>query len=586
MSESRLAFLDTLPIFKYLTHEELRALAAISKQYDVPEGAVLAYQRDVADALTIVRSGRLYARGVDEQGIVREARAYGEGEYFNDVWLFTPRAHTATIRVTDAGRILIIESADFIKFLEVYPDALDNLAPEYDENGEVIAGLSTEAWEEAQKSLISPARSHFPVDQLPPEELIEFAARRSRWLLLFRIAPVLLLLVAFWLVYLYLVVTTSILSGLVFGTVAPAIVTIILGAVMLLQWLDWRNDYFVITTRHIIHHEFNLALRKFGTVIKRTPVDQVQSVEIEKPNLLANLLDIGTARITTAAQSAVIYFDYIDDPGLVRDTLTGLQQRVRELDAGREQALMRESVEQHFEAAAPLQEVEEPDPDLEHFARRSPSFLTRVRRRFAGRIIDGDTVTYRKHLFVLLGAVRWPVLLGSVLFLFFSGFLYLGIRSPVLWSLWGLFGLINLGWFVWQVEDWRNDMYQVTNRYVIDIDRQPFGTGESRKQAELSNVQNINADRPGLLPTLFNYGNVYIETAGASADITFESVANPNQVQRDVFDHREQFRRQQRIREGAQRRKEIAVGLDVYKQALEQNRIPRRTPPTEIEGSG
>ncbi|MDT8307791.1 MAG: hypothetical protein RRC07_17785, partial [Anaerolineae bacterium] len=99
-----------------------------------------------------------------------------------------------------------------------------------------------------------------------------------------------------------------------------------------------------------------------------------------------------------------------------------------------------------------------------------------------------------------------------------------------------------------------------------------------RKQAPLSNVQNVNADRPGLLPTLFNYGNVYIETAGATADITFESVMKPSQVQQDIFERREQLRRQQQRQEGERRRKELALMFDVYQQAVEQGRIPRRTP--------
>ncbi|MFW6096514.1 MAG: cyclic nucleotide-binding domain-containing protein [Chloroflexota bacterium] len=582
MAESRVAFLDTLPTFKYLTHEELRALAEISKEYEVSEGAVLAYQRDVADALYIVRSGRVYARGVDEQGIVREAQAYAEGDLINDARLFTPQAHPATIRVTDAGRIIVIRSQDFLQFLERFPGALDNLAPEYNEEGEVVAGLSQEAWDEAQKSMIAPEHPPYPAAQLPAEELIEFATRRSRWLLVLKIVPLGILTVLFIAGYTYLSLTFELFSGLLLGAVVPILVTLVLGAVMILTWLDWRNDFFVITTRHIIHYEYNLSLRNFGTVIKRTPVEQVQSVEVEIPNFLAYILDIGTARITTAAQSAVIYFDYIDDPAAVRETLTRLQRRVRELDAGREQALMRESLESHFEAGSPFVEVEEPD-DAATEPRREQGLISRLRYRFGGRIVDGNVVTYRKHAFILLTAVRWPVLMGSILFLIFTAYLYFGVDSLALWAVWFLAGLVNLGWFVWQVEDWRNETYQVTNRYVIDIDRQPFGTGESRKQAELSNVQNINSDRPGLLPTLFNYGNVYIETAGVSADMTFENVANPNQVQRDIFDHREQFRRQQRVREGAQRRKEYAVMLDVYKQALEQGRIPRRTPPAETE---
>ncbi|HZD11725.1 MAG TPA: cyclic nucleotide-binding domain-containing protein [Candidatus Binatia bacterium] len=582
MSETRLAFLDTLPIFKYLTHEELRALAAISTEYEVPAGAVLAYQRDVADALYIVRSGRLYARGVDEQGVVREAQAYAPGEHFDDVWLFTPRVHPATVRVTDAGRIVVIRSSDFIDFLERYPEALDHLAPEYDDEGNVVAGLSSAAWEEAQKSRMSPARPSYPVGELPAEELIEFATRRSRWLLLFKIVPLFVVTLAQLALFTYLSVTVPLFSGLLLGTIVPLLITAILGAIMILQWLDWRNDFFVITSSHIIHYEFHLTLRNFGTVIKRTPVDQVQSVEVDKPNLLAHLLDIGTARITTAAQSGVIYFDYIDEPGVVRETLTRLQQRVRELDAGREQALMRESLEQHFEANAPFVAVEDGEDDAQ-YRTRDLSLRERLRRRFASRLVDGETITYRKHLFVLFQSIRWPVLVGSVLFLVFAALLFFGVTMLLFWSMLVLAVIADAGWFVWQVEDWRNDTFQVTSRYVIDIDRQPFGTGESRKQAELSNVQNISADRPGLLPTLFNYGNVYIETAGVSADMTFENVANPNQVQRDIFDHREQFRRQQRIRDGAQRRKEYAVMLDVYKQALEQGRIPRRTPPPEFE---
>ena len=138
-----------------------------------------------------------------------------------------------------------------------------------------------------------------------------------------------------------------------------------------------------------------------------------------------------------------------------------------------------------------------------------------------------------------------------------------------------------LAWLTWQVEDWRNDTFQVNDRYVIDIDRKPFGFSESRKQAELSNVQNINSDRPNFWATVFNFGNVIIDTAGAQADIVFETVSNPNQVQSDIFKRRDQYRRQQAIKQGDQRRKEYAVLLDVYKQAEEQGRIPRRTPTEE-----
>jgi uncharacterized membrane protein YdbT with pleckstrin-like domain len=133
-------------------------------------------------------------------------------------------------------------------------------------------------------------------------------------------------------------------------------------------------------------------------------------------------------------------------------------------------------------------------------------------------------------------------------------------------------------WFIWNLENWRNDTFQVSDKYVVDIDRKPFGFSESRKQASIANIQNVNAARPGLLPTIFNYGFVYIETAGVDTDITFEYVPHPSQIQADIFQRLEAHEQSQRKQLGADRREEYTVLLDVWKQAMEQDRVPRRTP--------
>jgi membrane protein YdbS with pleckstrin-like domain len=140
------------------------------------------------------------------------------------------------------------------------------------------------------------------------------------------------------------------------------------------------------------------------------------------------------------------------------------------------------------------------------------------------------------------------------------------------------FILITLFWLVWRYEDWRNDKFQLTQLDVIDIDRKPFGFGESRKQAPLSNIQNVTAERPGFFATVFDYGNVHIETAGAEAEILFDKIPRPSRVLTDIFRRLEENREQQRRREGETRREEYAVLLDVYKQELERDLIPRRTP--------
>ncbi|MCA9960035.1 MAG: PH domain-containing protein, partial [Anaerolineales bacterium] len=346
------------------------------------------------------------------------------------------------------------------------------------------------------------------------------------------------------------------------------------------NYLDWQNDYFVITNKHLVHREFDL--RRFRTNLVKIPIDQIQSVEIDKPSFISNLFNFGTARVTTAAQGAagVIRFDNIDDPSLVRDTLNRLSQRVKAMDAGREQAMMRESLEKHFAVQQPLQTVAEESAGGAQPAPPPLSFWESLRRAYRWRVEIGGVITYRKHFFVLLGAIAWPVFaFVLILLVYFLLTRVLAFSGPILGGLLALAILVDLGWFVWRFEDWRNDTFQVTDRLVIDIDRRPFGFGESRKQASLSNIQNVTADRPGLLQTIFNFGNVHVETAGAKSDITFENVASPSRIQSDIFQKLDQVRQAERVKEGAMRRKEYAVLLDVYTQATEQNRIPRRTPP-------
>lgn len=571
---NRREFLARLPLFKNLDDEALDALSSIAREYEFDQGAVLAYQRDVADKLYIVRRGRLFARTVDERGIVRETQPYEPGDRFKDIWLFLPQAHGATVKATSDGRVIVIDHEDFLRFLHHYPDALDALEPVFDDTGELQAGLEPGAWEEALKLQAGVAPQ---ADQ--PGALVEYWSRRSGWLLLLKVLPLFALYFLFMALFFFLRGSLPLLTLQMPSIVIPTFLTLFFGALIAFYWLDWRNDYFIITESHIIHSEFSLTPGSIGRLEQSTPIDRVQSVEVEKPNLLSNILNIGAVRITTAAHTGVLYFDYLDDPIVVRDTISRLRQLVRELDAGREQATLRGILEEHFQVGQAVTEVVPGEDEIYPPFKANASWLQRLRDRYSARVVQGDVVTYRRHPIVLLGYVRFPLALlilvtAAVIILRFGYSLELGFFWLAPGGLW----LFAFGWFIWMVEDWRNETFQVTRNYVIDIDRSPFGTGESRKQAPLTNVQNVNADRPGLLPTLFNYGNVYIETAGATADITFESVMKPNQVQQDIFERREQLRRQQQRQEGERRRKELALMFDVYQQAVEQGRIPRRTP--------
>jgi membrane protein YdbS with pleckstrin-like domain len=283
-----------------------------------------------------------------------------------------------------------------------------------------------------------------------------------------------------------------------------------------------------------------------------------------------------------------IHFDGIDNPREVEKILDNLRSRVQFMDAAVAQTNMRNTVERHFgiePGVAPVVDENDEIVDEDLFLpaeQRSPWYtLTRL---VNWRVEEDGVITYRRNYFILFWEILLPVLmLGGVLLIGALVFRFLfpdwvGITIGL-----APFILITLFWMVWRYENWRNDKFQLTQLDVIDIDRKPFGFGESRKQAPLSNIQNVTAERPGFFATVFDYGNVHIETAGAEAEIVFDKIPRPGMVLTDIFRRLDENRERERRREGETRREEYAVLLDVYKQELERDRIPRRTPGPEIE---
>ena len=113
----------------------------------------------------------------------------------------------------------------------------------------------------------------------------------------------------------------------------------------------------------------------------------------------------------------------------------------------------------------------------------------------------------------------------------------------------------------------------MTPTHLIDIDRLPLGFRESRRQAALEQVQNINALVPNLWARLFNYGNVIVETAGPTGDLVFEWVARPQAIQAEIFRRIEAMREERRAEERKQKGDEMARWFSVYNRMKEEREI-------------
>jgi hypothetical protein len=78
-----------------------------------------------------------------------------------------------------------------------------------------------------------------------------------------------------------------------------------------------------------------------------------------------------------------------------------------------------------------------------------------------------------------------------------------------------------LGWFI--------NIYIVTNERIVDIDFY-YLLYKHFSQAELNKIQDISYTTKGIFGTLFNFGDVKVETAGETPHLMFENIPHPEGV--------------------------------------------------------
>ncbi len=140
-----------------------------------------------------------------------------------------------------------------------------------------------------------------------------------------------------------------------------------------------------------------------------------------------------------------------------------------------------------------------------------------------------------------------------------SGFLFSGIFPLILflalrWFVPGIFNIDIPGngialflflytlwlltlWILFFI-DWTKyylDVWYVTQKRIIIVDqRDIFHRGMSNLRFD--KIQDITVDVHGFIPTLLDFGNVKVQTAGQdSLDFSIKSVKNPQQIRKVIF---------------------------------------------------
>ena len=75
----------------------------------------------------------------------------------------------------------------------------------------------------------------------------------------------------------------------------------------------------------------------------------------------------------------------------------------------------------------------------------------------------------------------------------------------------------------------------ITDQRIVDI-AQKNVLFHTTSELNLGRVQDVTAEIKGVFGTFFNYGNVYVQTAGEQARFQFDRVPNPDRVAKQILD--------------------------------------------------
>ena len=562
------------PLFSGLRPEEFKRIISLVEMKRIPPGTIFVEEASDNTDLYVLRRGRASARKSGIDGRRPIVRFHLPGDMLNEASFLTGCTTEFTLESIDDVEVWIIPADVFRNLIHELGDMDTRLG---------FSKVERPIDDEASSVTAVTVAAKMPFDNQRDGENLLWRGRRAQ-ILFFTDA---------WLAWLLLVVTIVMtIAAALPGTAAtfdsqPAliarIVTLIASfAVALWNFIDWRNDDYIVTDQRVIHRE-----RVFLMFDQQDecPIDKIQNVNVRRRNWFSTTFDLGDITIETQGVRGNVSFSWVQHPDEVARIVLDHSGRARERRKSLEKAQMREALQkdlQQGEAPADDSTIDTPQPQPQT---QTTSWFTHLYHWFVPpmRETRGADIVYHKHWLLLLQntAVQLLAFLMCIVLLIIVP--QLGwqlsfvqtvqtvqtVQSAQPTSLPLIAGLaiafVLLAWLIWRYEDWRNDVYIVAPDRIIDYDRSPFGiAGTQQKTASMSSIQNVTYRTRGLLDNAFNMGDVVIRTGGQDGELVFERVWNPRRVQREIVDRLEDFQNRQQQSQQAAHRREIAEWLGAY----------------------
>lgn len=554
------AALRTMPLFEDFSDDraemDLYLIAPLVHDQVYGNGEWLFRQGEISDRLLLVIEGRIQLTKIDPDGLVKEVGWLEVGDAAGETGLLVGDFHDVLATADGQARVLYLLRDDFAALLQDHP----------------------RLWNRIRVSETVEARHKAPAfDWLRDDEWTVFVVQRH-WSRLFRqvAAPLLF--------FILLLPVLSYLSTLVAKTpdgapvatilaIVAAIPIIILVGVVCWQYLNWRNDFFVLTTQRVIHIERNWP---FDVHSEECALDNIQDIYEVRSGLTANILNYGNLVLQTAGETVDIDMDSIPNPARLRTLIFQQIERSKARDLLRSRGQIRDLLARRLK----IEQAIAPPPSKTWPAASPPRHRLWFLLGFSWlweylfppswvETENGGTIILRR--FWLLGLLRYLEIFAPIMIVTFGGGAYLlrlqednNIHVAGWFVAWLTLEAILLGVLLWFVEDWRNDYVQITPSHIILVQQKPLLLRESRREARLDRIQNLSFQVPGFWGQILKFGHVQFETAGKEGRFELKWVRNPAKVRSLISDRQYAYNQRQRQIEATQRQGELLSWFATY----------------------
>ena len=389
------------------------------------------------------------------------------------------------------------------------------------------------------------------LDWRKPEEMVFYIDRRHPYFMWARLFLPVIAFAASITVLGYLALANlpgTLLPGFIAGAVG-----LISGLWLIWNYVDWSNDYSIITDQRANFQERVVLLYDSR---EESPLTAIQSSKVESSQT-GRIIGYGDLILKTF--TGTLAFPDIRHPEVVANLLEDRRKRAEIVGHRVDMRKLRREIRQR------LKFVEPPEKTAPIVKQLQPGSLSQVLANlFRMRWEQNGVITYRKHWFILLRKIFLPglILLAWLTFVILDLFKVIPLLDVQAGLGLGFVGLLILGFWNWYVyADWSNDIYIVSDDQFTDIYKKPLGS-EEKQSAPIKNIQSVEFERLGFLGLVLNYGTVFIRVGDAR--YTFDTIYDPSDCSRDIFQRIAKSKNMEKKRQEDDARARMIEAIEAY----------------------